>query len=412
MRATSGARPPAPRVRVLLFSASLGHRGGTIQRLKIWFSNMPEGVDLTYLYACAPGHDCAAVLGQPESVRMVEIRGRWIGAVRWPRSLPFKPELVVLRLAAAGGLAKELIKGRYTVVMPVLSDSDAIAIVIVRIMEKVLRRRMRIVCHCAGAAVPLHLASGSLRGRLFERALKAVYPRVDAIIAISERIKLDMVKEFSVEEGRVSVVPISVDPGAFGGGDRATLKDKPTVFGVLSRLEMVKFVDLTIRAVGRVLTTHAVRLKVYGEGAEEGALRELVHGLGTDGFVEFLGWAPAAEALKTIDCLVMSSRHEGTPRAILEAGCLGIPTIAPPVGGIPDIIQDGATGWLYPGGDVDALAARMRYVADHPEERLRVGDNMREYVNAVHTPYAEIRRLLEVLGGSGEGGHFVEEAET
>lgn len=81
---------------------------------------------------------------------------------------------------------------------------------------------------------------------------------------------------------------------------------------------------------------------------------------------------------------------------------MGIPTIATSVGGIPDIVENGRTGWLYAHGDVEALGKLMQYVVDHPEERHAFGARMRKHVHEVHAPLNEVRKLVDVLYGGGE----------
>ncbi len=374
---------------ILLFSARLGHRGGTIRRLGLWFAHMPDGVDVTFLYAPTPGQDCSAVLGAPRNVRFREVTKPWLKS------------LVALRLAAASELAKEIMTGRYDVVMPVLADTEILAFPVIRLAEKLLRRKIRIVCHCAGKPVPEHV--GRVKAAIYESALKRVYRGADQIVAISEQMKLDLIRDFGVEERRVVVVPISVEAKTVVSGRGSSAVEAGTVFGVVGRLHGEKHVDHILRAFAEVSKTHPVRLLVFGDGPAESALKDLARSLDVDD-VEFCGWTPVAELLERVDCVVMSSEHEGTPRSILEAGSAAIPSIASAVGGIPDIINDGETGWLYPYGDLDALGATMRYVAEHAEERRKVGANAREYVRTVHSPEVEVQRLLESLWGTKPDG--------
>jgi len=62
---------------------------------------------------------------------------------------------------------------------------------------------------------------------------------------------------------------------------------------------------------------------------------------------------------------------------VIEAQAAGLPVIASRVGGIPEAVEDGVTGYLVPPGDVDALAHAIVRLADAPDEAARIGANLR-----------------------------------
>ncbi|MGH7321492.1 MAG: glycosyltransferase family 4 protein, partial [Candidatus Rokuibacteriota bacterium] len=119
-----------------------------------------------------------------------------------------------------------------------------------------------------------------------------------------------------------------------------------------------------------------------------------------------------AARLATARVFVLPSSSEGLPRVILEAMAVGVPVIATAVGGIPELIEDGVTGWLVPPGDVNALGDRLRWVIDHPGEAEAVGRKGREMAlrrfsnDAYRRGYADLferadARLGMRLGGAG-----------
>ena len=74
------------------------------------------------------------------------------------------------------------------------------------------------------------------------------------------------------------------------------------------------------------------------------------------------------------------SRFEGLCLAVIEAQAAGVPVVATPVGGIRETVVEGETGWLVPVGDPQALAERISWCLDHPEEARRVADEARARV--------------------------------
>jgi glycosyltransferase involved in cell wall biosynthesis len=88
--------------------------------------------------------------------------------------------------------------------------------------------------------------------------------------------------------------------------------------------------------------------------------------------VRFLGWTSGSNRLRALynaaDCLVLPSRREGFPTVVGEALACGTPVLGSRVGGIPELVHEGRTGWLVDPEDETALAERLAYVAGHPDE--------------------------------------------
>lgn len=376
---------------VLFFSARMSARGGTIQRIKIWLSHLPDDVRVQCVFAAAPGHDCRRLLGLVDSGRIefIEVDNSGVS------------NLWVLRWRAAKVLARRLRKSPPQVIMPITSDSDLVAFCVVWLLRLIIGRKVRIVCHCAGYPVPWHLRQKSFKGLFYKYTLRYVYRRVDKIIAISKQVKRDITDDFSVRKSKIALLPISVECAEFKNRERLERykRSELFVFGIVSRLNEEKFIDHAIEAFSQVIKEIHARLIICGDGSEREALERLVEYLGVHPHVEFRGHTDPSYTLANIDCLVMTSQHEGTPRSILEAGCFGVPTIASNVGGIPDIIDDGKTGWLYAYGDLKALSNRMRHIAKHPTECIQAGEAMREYVMEVHAPEQEVSGLVNALFG-------------
>lgn len=119
------------------------------------------------------------------------------------------------------------------------------------------------------------------------------------------------------------------------------------------------------------------RLVFAGDG-EVAALRAQARELGEQ--VEVHSWVDArqrSELLEASDVFVLPSFQEGVPMALLEAMAAGLPVVTTPVGGIPDVVNDGREGLLVPPGDVDRLQAALHSLIDDEERRLEYGRHAR-----------------------------------
>jgi glycosyltransferase involved in cell wall biosynthesis len=131
-----------------------------------------------------------------------------------------------------------------------------------------------------------------------------------------------------------------------------------------SRLVKKNGIDTLIKALA--LLPENFSLAIAGEGVEEVNLRELSRELGLESRIRFVGYQKPEllpEFLREGQVFVRPSRSEGLGNAFLEAMALGLPVIGTPVGGIPDIIKDGETGFLVAVDDQAVLAEKIKYTS-------------------------------------------------
>jgi len=109
------------------------------------------------------------------------------------------------------------------------------------------------------------------------------------------------------------------------------------------------------------------------------SLKALAQELGLEQCVRFLGSrADVPDILRASDVFVLSSDYEGNPLSVLEAMAAGLPVISTAVGGVPELVQDGATGLLVPAGDAHALAEAIVQMGRDPMRRAVIGDAARQ----------------------------------
>jgi glycosyltransferase involved in cell wall biosynthesis len=119
-------------------------------------------------------------------------------------------------------------------------------------------------------------------------------------------------------------------------------------------------------------------LILVGDGELRPAVEKLIDQLNLAGTVEMIGWACAERVKREIlaaRALVLPSFAEGLPVVLMEAMILGRPVLSTYVAGIPELVIDRATGWLFPAGSQEELERAMRLCLETPGEVLEaMGD--------------------------------------
>lgn len=168
----------------------------------------------------------------------------------------------------------------------------------------------------------------------------------------------------------------------------------------VGQLIVRKRVDLLLQAFAR-LDRPAARLRLIGQGPEEGALKALAQRLGIAERVQFLPGMPNAEtvaAMAQADLLVLPSRFDGWGAVVNEALMVGTPVVCSNRCGASDLIEDGRNGYVFEAGCVDSLLQCLRrfgseFVADR--ERLARTESARLGGAAVAAGFErEVQRLI------------------
>jgi glycosyltransferase involved in cell wall biosynthesis len=231
----------------------------------------------------------------------------------------------------------------------------------------------------------LHSFSTGAMGRHFGYACSLWL--TDHVTAVSEATAASHLAAGMVSESRLSVVWNGIDVNRWQPDARARLKAREEL-GVkddflwlaVGRLEALKDYPCLLRAMTR--TPERAQLLVLGVGPQEGRLTELAEWLGLKRRVRFAGFEPnVVRWMRAADGFVLSSRYEGLPMVLLEAGACGLPVVATDVPGTREVVVDGETGWLTPAGDAEQLAKTMMKLMRMPSEaRYATGERARKHV--------------------------------
>jgi glycosyltransferase involved in cell wall biosynthesis len=163
-----------------------------------------------------------------------------------------------------------------------------------------------------------------------------------------------------------------------------------------------------VRTLVSALAGTNVRCAILGDGPMERRLREATRGRAPSGIV-FRGRLSREEVVpevrKARAVVVPSLWFENNPYNVLEAFALARPVIASNIGGLPELVTDGRTGWTFPPGDAAALRARIEDALARPDEaerRGREGRRLVERENDAETYYRGLMGIYETaLGGTG-----------
>ena len=188
----------------------------------------------------------------------------------------------------------------------------------------------------------------------------------DGVTCISNYLKEETIKHFGITK------PIEVISNFVNCDEYAPIKDEAAraearrklaapdeaILMHLSNFRPVKRVVDVVKVFARVARELPAQLYLVGDGPERSAAEWLAHDLQIHEKVHFMGKQErVSELLPLADLMVMPSELESFGLAALEAMACKVPSIATRVGGVPELIDDGVTGLLYPVGNVDDMAA-------------------------------------------------------
>ncbi len=260
----------------------------------------------------------------------------------------------------------------------------------------------RIAARAAGVPTVVHTYHGHVLRGYFSPARTALFrwletrlaSAADALVAVSESVKQDLVGLGIAPAGKIRVIPVGLELAHLAAAlprgalrREAGIPDGAPLVGMVGRLVPIKDVPTFLRSARIVREARPdARFVLVGDGEERPALEALCRELGLDGMVTFFGWRrDLAAVYGDLDVVVNASRNEGTPVALIEALAAAKPVVATRVGGTPDLLGEGERGRLVPPGEPDALAGAVLETLDQSEAARLRAQAGREHVLARHS---------------------------
>ena len=229
------------------------------------------------------------------------------------------------------------------------------------------------------------------------------YATADAILTLSPAMSEDLgLRGYDAKLFEHGARPVDIERFQ----PTTPFDDRERKIGYLGRLDEEKGVDILTEVV-KHLPDDITFVFIGGGALHERMENELAEKI-ENGAVEITGWVDHDEVpqyLNDLQLLVMTSRTEGVPTTALEAMACGTPVCATPVGGIPDVVKDGETGFLLEEDEPREMAARIEAIV-HEEDLSEVSDSAREFVLdnfSFDVVVQEYERVFEaVTGRSGQ----------
>lgn len=197
----------------------------------------------------------------------------------------------------------------------------------------------------------------------------------DVVTAVSEYLAAATSSEMGVRHGDIQVVHNGVDiarfkPGAASPTVRARYAEPEERLLVhVSNFRAVKRADDVMRVFAKVAQALPARLVMVGDGPQRPRVVALASELGVTDKVSFVGTLPHIEALlASSDLFLLPSEQESFGLSALEAMASGVPVIATAIGGLPEVVESGVSGYLHTLGDVEGMAASSLTLLGDPDK--------------------------------------------
>ena len=201
----------------------------------------------------------------------------------------------------------------------------------------------------------------------------------DGITAVSKYLLGLTEEEFGLEGNKKQVIYNFVDPRRFKRGNQQDLKkvyspNGEKIITHISNFRKIKRIPDLVRAFKIICSHIPARLLLIGHGPETTQIENMAKELGLSSRVNFLGEInDIVRYLSASDLFLLSSQMESFGLAALEAMSCEVPVVAARVGGLPEVIEDGISGFLVDFGDIEGLAQRSLEILQDEKLQAEMG---------------------------------------
>jgi glycosyltransferase involved in cell wall biosynthesis len=258
----------------------------------------------------------------------------------------------------------------------------------------------RVAAWLAGVPVIIHTYHGHVFSGYFSPAKTSLYIMIErmlalfstGIIAISDRIKQDICSVYKIaSERKVRIIPLGfelqkMEPLKKYQGilrNQFSIPDRVPIIGIVGRMTAIKnhllFVEIACLLLKKNKNIHFM---IIGDGELRGEIEKKVQDIGISDHVHFCGWVTdAGKIYADLDIMLLTSLNEGTPVTVIEAMYYQIPVVSSNVGGLPDMIESGKTGFLIDSFNAKDYIPVILRLLESNDERNAMGETASHYVN-------------------------------
>ena len=259
-------------------------------------------------------------------------------------------------------------------------------------MEKAFRRGKPVLLHLHGSEFAVWFDSECSPKE--QNDIRSTFGRCAKVAVLSKEWKDFLLDRRICESNRIEVLHNAVEVPSESTTDY-TRND--VLF--MGRLDDRKSPDVLLRAAARVLEGHPDATFTFGGDGDASKYERMAVDLGISANCFFMGWVDGAkkcEAFRKSAIYCLPSKNEGMPMSVLEAMSYGLATVATPVGGVPQVIDDGVNGFLFPVDDVDALAERLGALMDDTALKEKIGRQGRTCIEEAFSLEAFMDRMIGI----------------
>jgi len=251
------------------------------------------------------------------------------------------------------------------------------------------------------AGIPVRIAAIRSTGkinRIHRRLLinRLTFPWMTRVTALSQMHKDYLAKEEKIDTRKMEIISNGVDLKRFDSNIQSKLSRKDLgvpdgvpLAGIVAMLRPEKghtvFIEAAQHVVKQVPTAHFL---IVGDGPEKPRLKDLAVRLGIEPHIHFLGSRnDVPEILNLLDVAVLSSHAvvETVSNAVLEYMAVRKPVVSTRVGSLPEMLDEGRTGYLVEPGDFQAMAERLIELLQNPAKARQMGQAGREKIERYYT---------------------------
>jgi glycosyltransferase involved in cell wall biosynthesis len=229
-----------------------------------------------------------------------------------------------------------------------------------------------------------------------------------SVIAIADFTRRYLVETYKIPEEKTALIYQGTEVDRFTSSDEGRVQATTVyplpeiaepILGSIGSFEHRKGHPFLFNAFQKLVSNSLpnAHLMLVGDGPDEEMLRGLVNEMGLAQQVSFFSFTKQPELVfERIDITVMSSLYkEGLPNVLLESMSMGVPVVSTNLGGVPEVVIDGETGYMVTPGDVEGLAAGIHKLWSDQSAYKLMGENAREMMKEYFDKEIQFDRFLE-----------------